>query len=62
MSPDMRLHLRFPGDHVLHLVLHVHREHLEIRRVPLFSTREENSAKNAMFDSKISIGYQYINN
>ena len=35
-----RLHLRFSGDHVLHLVLYVHRTHLLIIRAPWASTRD----------------------
>ena len=39
------LHLRFWGEHVLHLVLHVHCAHSGIRRAPLASTSDWKSAK-----------------
>ena len=39
------LHLRFWGEHVLHLVLHVHCAHSGIRRAPLSSTSDWKSAK-----------------
>ena len=43
MSP--LLHLRFWGEHVLHLVLHVHCAGSGIRRAPLASTSDWKSAK-----------------
>ena len=43
MSPI--LHLRFWGEHVLHLVLHVHCAYSGIRRAPLSSTSDWKSAK-----------------
>ena len=39
------LHFRFWGEHVLHLVLHVHCAHSGIRRAPLASTSDWKSAK-----------------
>ena len=46
MSPIL-MHLRFWGEHVIHLVLHVHCAHSGIRRAPLASTSDWKSAKSA---------------
>ena len=49
MSPG--LHLRFSGDHVLLLVLHVHRAHLGIIHAPFASDRDEKNVRNVAFFS-----------
>ena len=54
MSP--RLHFRFSRDHVLHMVLLVHRAHLGIRRASLVSSSACRKASiTSMLNTKMGI-------